>query len=61
MTEDRHLSYWLGVLRSAEHELDAAHRLFDLNTAAKRLMNAKLELKRLGVDWRCYLPSESLG
>ena len=55
MTEDRHLEYWLGVLRTAERELDAANRLFDLNTAAKRLMNAKRELTRLGVDWRAYL------
>src|SRR5688572_2030724 len=59
MTENRHLSkYWLGVLRSAECELDAAHRLFDLNTAAKRLMNAKRELTRLGVDWRSHLPEK---
>jgi hypothetical protein len=55
MTEDRHLEYWLGVLRTAERELDAARLRFDVNAAARRLMNAKRELTRLGVDWRAYL------
>ena len=55
MTEDRHLEYWLGVLRTAKRELDAARLRFDVNAAARRLMNAKRELTRLGVDWRAYL------
>jgi hypothetical protein len=49
--------YWLSVLRDAEHELDAAQRLSDVNYAARLLMNAKCELSRLGVDWRQYLPA----
>ena len=30
-------------------------RRSDVDYAARRLMNAKLELTRLGVDWRAYL------
>ena len=55
MTEDRHLNHWLRALRSAERELDEARLRSDLNRAARRLMDAKQELKRLGVDWRPYL------
>lgn len=55
MTEDRHLNHWLRVLRAAERELDAARLRSDLNSAARRLTDAKHELKRLGVDWRPYL------
>ena len=39
--------YWLDVLREAETELEAATRRSDVNAAAKRLMLAKRELKRL--------------
>jgi hypothetical protein len=55
MTEDRHLTPWLRALRSAERELDEARLRSDLNRAARRLMDAKHELARLGVDWRPYL------
>ena len=47
MTEDRHLTHWLRALRSAERELDEARLRSDLNRAARRLMDAKHELKRL--------------
>ena len=39
--------YWTKQLKRAEQELDAATRLSDVNAAAKRLMLAKAELKRL--------------
>jgi hypothetical protein len=39
--------YWLKALRETEQELDAARTRTELNTAAKRLMLAKTELKRL--------------
>jgi hypothetical protein len=39
--------YWTKALRKAERELDAATRLSDVNAAAKRLMLAKMQLKRL--------------
>ena len=50
MAEDRHLHHWLRVLRSAERELDEARLRSDLNSAARRLMDAKHELKRLVVE-----------
>ena len=59
MTEDRHLNHWLRALRSAERELDEARLRSDLNRAARRLMDVKHELKRLGVDWRPYLLGEA--
>jgi hypothetical protein len=39
--------YRTTALRNAEAELDAATRRTDVNAAAKRLMLAKAELKRL--------------
>ena len=60
MTEDRHLNHWLRALRSAERELDEARLRSDLNAAARRLMDAKQELSRLGMDWRPYLLSHAL-
>jgi hypothetical protein len=39
--------YWTKKLKDAERELEAATRLSDVNTAAKKLMRAKAELKRL--------------
>ena len=44
---------------SAERELDAARLCSDVNYASRRLMNAKRELSRLGVDWRPYLLDEA--
>ena len=55
MTEDRHLESlaWRAPQRRAR--AGRARLRFDLNAAARRLMNAKRELTRLGVDWRAYL------
>ena len=50
MTEERHLDHWLRALRSAERELGEARLRSNLNRAARRLMDAKHELKRLGVE-----------
>jgi hypothetical protein len=55
LTKERQIEHWLCVLRGAERQLDVATRRSDVSYAASRLMNAKLELKRLGVDWRDYL------
>jgi hypothetical protein len=44
---DRH--YWTKELRAAEAELDAATTRTALDTAVKKLMRAKAELKRLEV------------
>jgi hypothetical protein len=52
LTKERQIDHWLRVLRGAERQLDVAQRRSDVDYAASRLMNAKLELKRLGVDWR---------
>jgi hypothetical protein len=43
------------VLLGAERQLDSAKLRSDVNYAARRLMNAKLELKRLGVNWRAHM------
>jgi hypothetical protein len=40
-------TYWTAQLREAEAELDAATRRADINAAAKKVMLAKAELKRL--------------
>jgi hypothetical protein len=39
--------FWKKALREAERELDAAPTRTALNAAAKKLMRAKAELKRL--------------
>jgi hypothetical protein len=39
--------YWTKQLREAEAELEVATRRSDVNAAAKRVMLAKAELKRL--------------
>ena len=39
--------YWTRALKDAEHELEAATRLADVNAAARKLMLAKTEMKRL--------------
>jgi hypothetical protein len=57
LTEAKQIEHWLCVLRGAERQLDAARLLSDVEYAARRLMNAKLELKRLGVDWRAHMLS----
>lgn len=44
------LGYWQSVLREAERELQAATTRTTLNAAAKKLMRAKAELKRLQVE-----------
>jgi hypothetical protein len=43
----RDWEYWTKALRNAEQELAAATRRSDVNAAAKRLMRAKAELRRL--------------
>jgi hypothetical protein len=43
------LKFWKKALREAERELDAATTRTALDAAAKRLMRAKAELKRLQV------------
>jgi hypothetical protein len=40
-------TYWTNALRKAEQELDAATGRSDINAAAKRVMLAKAELRRL--------------
>jgi hypothetical protein len=55
MTDSKRIEHWLCVLRGAERQLDAARLRSDHDHAARRLMNAKLELARLGVDWREHL------
>jgi hypothetical protein len=55
MTDSERSKHWLCVLRGAERQLDAARLRSDVDYAARRLMNAKRELMRLGVDWRAYL------
>jgi hypothetical protein len=44
------LTYWTSLLREAEQELDAAKTVAALKEAAKKLMEAKGELKRLNGD-----------
>jgi hypothetical protein len=39
--------YWTKMLKTAESELDAARTRTALSAAAKKLMRAKAELKRL--------------
>jgi hypothetical protein len=41
------LAYWTQKLQEAERELEAATRRSDVNAAAKRVMLAKAELRRL--------------
>jgi hypothetical protein len=55
MTDSEHIKHWLCALRGAERQLDAAKLRSDVDYAASRLMNAKRELIRLGLDWRAYL------
>ena len=59
MTDSEKIKHWLCVLRGAERQLDAARLRSDVDYAARRLMNAKCELARLGVDWRAHLLIES--
>jgi hypothetical protein len=44
------LRYWRSVLREAERELEAATGKTTMNAAAKKLMRAKAELKRLQAE-----------
>ena len=44
------LKFWQKVLREAERELDAATTRTALDAAAKKLMRAKAELKRLQAE-----------
>ena len=44
------LRHWQKVLKAAERELEAATGRTTLNSAAKRLMRAKAELKRLQAE-----------
>jgi len=44
------IRYWQSVLREAERELEAATGRTHLNTAAKKLIPANTELKRLQVE-----------
>jgi hypothetical protein len=46
------LKFWQKALREAERELDAAITRTALNAAAKKLMRAKAELKRLQAEAR---------
>jgi len=55
MTDSKRIEHWLCVLRGAERQLDAAKLRSDVDYAAARLMNAKRELTRRGVDWRAHL------
>jgi hypothetical protein len=55
MTDSKMVEHWLCVLRGAERQLDAARLRSDVDYAARRLMNAKRELTRLGVDWPAHL------
>ena len=55
MTDSEQIKHWLCVLRGAERQLDVAKLRSDVDYAASRLMNAKRELTRLGVDWRAHL------
>ena len=44
------LKFWQKALREAERELDAATTRTALDAAAKKLMRAKAELKRLQAE-----------
>jgi hypothetical protein len=55
MTDSKQIQHWLCVLRGAERQLDAARLRSDIDYAARRLMNAKRELTRLGGEWRAHL------
>jgi hypothetical protein len=44
------LAYWITKLRDAEAELESARTRTAINAAAKRVMRAKAELKRLEAD-----------
>ena len=44
---EANLKVWTSVLREAERELDAATTREALSRAAKKLMDAKVQLKRL--------------
>ena len=44
------LRFWKKALREAERELEAATTRMALNAAAKKLMRAKAELKRLQAE-----------
>jgi hypothetical protein len=44
------LKFWQEALREAERELDAATTRTALDAAAKKLMRAKAELKRLQAE-----------
>jgi hypothetical protein len=54
-TDSKRIEHWLCVLRGAERQLQAARLPYNVDYAAGRLMNAKRELTRLGVDWRTYV------
>jgi hypothetical protein len=54
-TDSKQIKHWLCVLRGAKRQLDAAKLRSDVDYAARRLMNAKRELTRLGVNWRAHL------
>jgi hypothetical protein len=41
------LRYWTSILRKAERELEAATTHAAVNAAGKKLMGAKVQLKRL--------------
>jgi hypothetical protein len=44
------LRYWQSVLQETERELEAATGRTTLNSAAKKLMQARAELKRLEIE-----------
>ena len=44
------LKFWQKALREAERELDAAATRTTMDAAAKKLMRAKAELKRLQTE-----------
>jgi hypothetical protein len=44
------LEYWTNALRNAERKFDAATTCTALNAAARRVMLAKAELKRLHAE-----------
>jgi hypothetical protein len=44
--EDPNITYWRGVVRAAEGDLEAARFKSEVNEAARRLRRAKAELKR---------------
>jgi hypothetical protein len=47
VTMKANLSYWTSILREAERELEAATTRAVVGAAAKKLMDAKAQVKRL--------------